>query len=108
MKGFKHWAHLNEEGLKTWKGMFPNGIVPVLSMIPQNGHLGAPDSPPQPFYIVNLKELSEKQIEKILDILTERFQAPREEMRKEFMLNGIPLRQSLTSGSGTNQLGLFL
>ena len=105
---FKHWAYLNKEGMETWKEVYPDGTVPVLSMIPQYGPLGSPDAPPQRYFVVYIEELTEEQIEKTLDILTERFNVPREEMREEFMEHGIPLRRSLTSGSGTNHPGLFL
>ena len=108
MRRFKHWAYLNEEGMKTWGGIYPDKTVPVLSMISQYGPLGSPDSPPQHYFLVKVEELTEDQLEATLDILTERFQAPREEMRKEIMDRGIPLRQSLTNGSGTNNPGLFL
>jgi len=108
MRMTQHWAYLNEEGMKTWGHIYPDKTVPVLSMIPQYGPLGPPDSPPQHYFLVYLAELTEKQLEATLDILTERFQAPREVMRKEFMEHGLPLRQSLTNGSGTNNPGMFL
>lgn len=105
---FKHWAYLNEEGEKIWSDVFPDSKVPVLSMIPKYGSLGSPEATPQHYFVVYVRELSDEQIEGILDILTEKFNAPREEMRTEFMEHGIPLRQSLTNGSGTNHPGLFL
>ena len=105
---FKHWAYLNEEGKKFFGEVYPDGIVPVLSMIPMYGPLGSPDSPSQQYFMVYLDELTEEQMEKTLDILTERFMAPREEMRKEFREHGLPLRKSLTNGSGTNHPGFFL
>lgn len=108
MRRFKHWAYLNEEGMKTWGNIYPDKKVPVLSMIPQYGSLGSPDSPPQHYFLIYIEELTEEQLEATLDILTERFKAPREEMRKEFREHGLPLRQRLTNGSGTNNLGLFL
>ena len=104
---FKHWAYLNDEGKKLWGEVFPDGTVPVLSMLPMYGPLGSPDTPPQHYFMVYINELSDEQFEKIMDILTEKFKAPRSAMSKEFKEHGLPLRQSLTNGSGTNHPGLF-
>jgi len=108
MRKFKHWAYLNQEGMKIWGDIFPDKTVPVLSMIPQYGPLGSPDSPPQRYFLVQLDELTEDQLNAVLDILSEKFKAPQEDIRKEFMERGLPLRQSLTNGSGTNHPGLFI
>jgi len=105
---FKHWAYLNEEGMKTWGNIYPDRTVPVLSMIPKYGPLGSPDSPPQNYFLVYVEELTEEQLEAILDILAERFKAPQQDIRKEIMERGLPLRKTLTNGSGTNHPGLFL
>jgi len=34
--GFRHWVHLNEEGMKLYGTIFPDGIVPVKVMVQQN------------------------------------------------------------------------
>ena len=108
MRRFKHWAYLNPAGMETWMEVYPDGSVPVLSMIPQYGPLGPPDSPPEHYFLVYVEELTEEQFEKTLDILVERFKAPREAVRKEIMEHGLPLRRSLTNGAGTNHPGMFL
>jgi hypothetical protein len=104
---FKHWAYLNDEGKKIYGDIFPDGEIPIVSMMPRMAHLGGGDTP-SPIYMIRVDDLTPEQFAKILDLLTEKFKAPREAMEKDFRENGIPLRLELTSGAGSNQIGLFL
>jgi len=102
---FKHWAYLNEEGMKIFGDVFPDKTVPILSMIPQYVKLPIGD---KRIYKVYFDELTDEQIEKIINILVEKQGGPREDLEKQIKEYGLPLREELTSGSGTNHVELFL
>jgi len=104
---FRHWTYLNEEGKKLYGEIFPDGQIPVLSMIPQMAKLGESDTPER-VYIVYVPELSEDQFKAVVDLIVEKFKAARCAVEAEFRKNGIPLRESLTSGAGTNHPGFFV
>ena len=104
---WQHWAYLNDEGKRLWGDVFPNGIVPVMVMIPQSASLEGQDKIMSVF-LINEKELTPEQIDLILTKLATKFNAPKEEIRKDMLKSHIPLRRELTNGSGTNQMGLFL
>ena len=108
MRRFKHWAYLNEKGMEIFGDAFPDKTVPVLSMIPKYGPLGSPDATPERYFIVKWDELKSKQPEKILEILAERFEVTEAEVLKQIAEMGLPLRKSLTNGSGTNHPGFFI
>jgi len=101
---FKHWAWLNEEGMKIFGDVFPDKKVPVLSMIPQWVYLPIGN---KTIYKVYFEEVTDEQIEKIINILVEKQGGPREDLEKQIKEYGLPLREELTSGSGTNHPGLF-
>lgn len=106
MPRFHHWTHLNEEGKKIYGTIFPDGIVPVVVMIASVAKLGDKTTR---MYTVDLKQLSEKQINQLLELMAKKFHAPKEAIRQQIEKDGfIPLRESLTSGSGTDQMGLFI
>jgi len=102
---FKHWAYLNEEGMKMFGAVFPDRKVPVLSMIWSVATLPIGD---QEIFMVYLEELTDEQIETLFEVLVEKFQAPREDIEKHIKEDGLPLRRELTNGSGTNHPGLFI
>jgi len=104
---FRHWAYLNEEGKKLYGKIFPDGQVPVLSMVPQMAKLGESETPER-VYIVYVPELSEGEFKAIVDLIIEKFNAPRSAIEAEFRRNGIPLREKFVSGAGTNHPGLFI
>ena len=103
---FHHWCYLNEEGKKLYGKIFPDGSVPVLSMIPQMASLGE-NKTPERIYLVYVPELSEEQFNAIVDLVASKFNAPRNAVEADFKKNGIPLRATLTSGAGTDHPGLF-
>jgi len=100
----KHWAYLNEEGMKIFGAVFPDGKVPVLSMLWQVATLPIGD---KEIFKVYLGELTDEQNETLFEILVEKFKAPREDIEKQIKEYGFPLRRELTNGSGTNNPGLF-
>ena len=104
---FKHWAHLNEEGKETWGDIFPNGMIPVVSMIHRTGPLGEPDNI-EDYFMVQWDEFSDEQKDETISIACEKFGCSPREFLKHVEEFGLPLRKSLTSGSGTNHPGLFV
>jgi len=102
-----HWASLNEVGKALFGEVFPDGRVPVVSMIPSWAKLGGSMEASR-VYIVKVSELSEEQFSKIVDMVSARFGADREAVEKDFKDHGIPLREALTSGAGTDELGFLL
>lgn len=104
---FKHWAYLNTEGMKIWSEVFPDRTVPVLSMVPMVGPLGTPDNIEE-YFKVYWDELTEDQIEGIYEILCEKFKVRKYQITEQLRAFGMPLRKSLTNGSGTNHPGFFV
>ena len=102
---FKHWIFLNEEGKKLYGDIFPDGQIPVLSMIPT---LGGIDGNPERVYLIFHEELSNEQIDQVLTLLSRKFGADKELIRHEMLKNRIPLREKYVSSSSTNHLGLFI
>ena len=100
---FKHWAYLNEEGMKIFGAVFPDTMVPVLSFLWQVATLPIGD---KEIFMVSLDELTDEQMDLLFEILVEKFDAPREEIEKHIKEDGLPLRRELTKGSGTNHIGL--
>lgn len=86
---------------------FPDKTVPVLSMIPKYGTLGAPDSP-ENYFMVQWDEVEKEAQEILLETLSERFGVTRDEIKGDIVEIGLPLRKSLTNGSGTNHPGFFI
>ena len=101
---FKHWAYLNEEGMKLFGAVFPDKEVPVLSMLWQVVTLPIGD---KEIFKVYLGELTDEQNETLFEILVEKFKASREDVEKHIKEYGLPLRRELTNGSGTNNPRLF-
>lgn len=105
MARFHHWAYLNEEGKELFGQVFPDGEVPVISMIASGATIGGK---PQAIFKVDVKQLSEEQLDTLLEVLSRKFGAPKKLIRKQFEKDGfIPLRASLTNGSGTDHPGFF-
>lgn len=106
MRRFKHWAYLNPEGMEIWGEVFPDRTVPVVSMVARYGPLGS--LTPEYYFKVQWDELTEGQKEDILVILAKMFGVTREEIKGQVVKVGLPLRKSLTNGSGTDHSGFFL
>ena len=103
---FHHWAHLNEEGKKLFGEIFPDGIVPVVNMLPSPAKLGGKTTR---MFKVDIKQLSTNQMTELLEILSRKFNAPKDAIKRQIQTDGfVPLRKSMTSGSGTDQMGLFI
>lgn len=87
--------------------VFPERTVPVLSMIPMVGPLGPPDNLEE-YFKVEWDELTEIQQTEIYSILCKKFNVQKHQIAEQIRAFGLPLRKSLTNGSGTNHPGFFV
>jgi hypothetical protein len=106
------WAHLNEEGMKQFGDIFPDGTVPIRSILPAQAIL--PNVQPgdgdetQEVYIVNVSALKPEALDKVVQKIAHKFQDPYEEVKKSITgTEGIVLRSTLTSGVGIDDLSCF-
>lgn len=108
MGKFHYWIHLNKEGKQLFGAVFPEGIVPVKVMLPQGATLQG-QSGVQRVYKADWTQLSNRQQDALLSILSKKFEVPKEAIRDQFEKIGfVPLRSKYVSGAGTDQMGLFL
>lgn len=103
---FKHWAYLNEEGMELFGDVFPDKIVPVVSILHRRGPLGAPDNI-EDYFVVQWDELTDEQKDGILETLGKKFKVTKGQIKGQIAEMGMPLRKSLTYGSGSNHPGFF-
>ena len=103
---FKHWAYLNKEGMELFGKVFKNRQVPVISMIPKTGPLGIHENIEE-YFKVQWDELKDDQRDEILNILSKKFGVTKKQVKDQIAESGLPLRSSLTNGSGTNHPGFF-
>jgi hypothetical protein len=66
LRKYQTWAYLNAEGKKLWSDVFPDGEVPIQSMIAQTATLEGVDGIERVF-LVNWKELSTEQQKTVLE-----------------------------------------
>jgi hypothetical protein len=99
------WVRLNDEGLRVWGDVFPDGKVPVASMAFQEAQLG-PKS--ESVILVAWTALSELQKVGVLTKISARSGAPKETVLKDILRIGLPLRQSYTTGTVAEELRFFI
>jgi hypothetical protein len=97
---------LNPEGKKLWGDVFPDGEVPIQSMIAHSATLEGTDCNERVF-LVDWKELSADQQKAVLDKISKLSGASKEIILKDVLKVGLPLRQKYTEGCGTNRMELF-
>ena len=107
------WAHLNDEGKKEVVNVFPEGTVPIRSIIPAVAvlpNVKPGDGPTeQAVYFVDVPALKPETLDKLIQKIASKFNAPPEEVRKSIVeTEGVVLRTSLTSGAGTDNPAMFL
>ena len=107
MRKYKTWASLNAEGKKVWGDVFPDGEVPVQSIISQSATLEGIDKIERVF-LVDWKELTPQQQEAVLEKLSKRSGASKNIILKDVLKIGLPLREKYTDSCGTTRLGLFV
>lgn len=102
---FKHWANLNDEGKKLYGKIWENGTVPVISMIPTWCKIEGQD---EQCYLIYHEEMTPEQISIMLDMLANRFGAPKSVIEDEMKKKRLPLRRKYVGSAGTNHFGFFL
>ena len=107
MRKYRTWAYLNAEGKAVWGDIFPDGEVPVQSIIAQNATLEGIDKAERVF-LVDWKELTAQQQDAVLEKISKRSGARKEVILKDVLKIGLPLREKYTEGCGTSRLGLFV
>jgi hypothetical protein len=107
LRKYKTWACLNAEGKAVWGDVFPDGEVPVQSIISQHATLEGVDKTERVF-IVDWKELTTQQQDAVLEKLSKRSGASKNVILKDVLKIGLPLREKYTDGCGTTRLGLFV
>jgi hypothetical protein len=98
---------LNADGKAVWGDVFPNGEVPVQSIITQSATLEGVETTERVF-LVDWNELTGKQQDAILEKLSKRRGVAREVILKDVLRIGLPLREKYTDSCGTTRLGLFI
>ena len=106
MKKYRTWAYLNSEGKTVWGNVFPEGEVPIQSIIAQSATLEGIDGTERVF-LVDWKELTVQQQDAILEKLSKRSGANKEIILKDVLKVGLPLRKKYTEGCATSRLELL-
>ena len=92
-------AQLNEEGMKQFGDVFPDGLVPILNPLSEETELEGLGE--KQVHLVNLfllkREDEGKTYRKLLKTLSEKFDAPMMEMDEHFEEHGLPIRHDLVS-----------
>ena len=107
MRNYRTWAYLNAEGKAVWGDVFPDGEVPVQSIIAQPATLEGIDKTERVF-LVDWKELTAQQQDAILEKISKRSGARKDVILKDVLKVGLPLREKYTEGCGTSRLGLSI
>jgi hypothetical protein len=106
LRKFPTWAYLNTEGKQVWGNVFPDGKVPIQSIISVPATLEGIDAV-QKIYLVDWKQLTAQQQEAVLDKLRKKSGASKPEILTDILKVGLPLRERYTEGCGTSRLELF-
>lgn len=106
MRQYRTWAYLNAEGKTLWGDIFPDGEVPIQSIITQPATLQGIDQPEKVF-LVDWKELTAQQQDCILEKISKRCGASKDVILRDVLKVGLPLRSKYTKGCGTSRLELF-
>jgi hypothetical protein len=101
------WVCLNDEGLRVWGDIFPDGKVPVLSMSFQEAKLG-PTPTTERVILVAWTALSQEQKDGVLAKISARSGASKEAILKDILRIGLPLRKSHTTGTVAEELRFFI
>ena len=101
------WACLNDEGKKVWGDIFPDGKIPVTSIFFQETKLG-PGCKRERVVLVAWNLLSKEKKDAILTKISERSGTPKDQILNDILRIGLPLRESLTTGTIAAELKWFI
>jgi hypothetical protein len=102
---YESWAYLNDEGKKLYGSVFPDGKVPIVSIIGFQAEIEGKD---ESVYLIRQEQITPEKLEALLTILAEKFKAPKKAIKEEMEKNRTPIRQKYTTGAGTTNIGMFL
>ena len=105
VRRFWHKVFLNDEGKNLFGEVFPDRLVPVVSMIPRSAFFGGQD---EKMYLVFHEEMSEEQIRKLVELLAAKFGATEVDVKVQMLKYRIPLRARYTDGAASNVLPMFI
>lgn len=97
------WANLNKAGKMLFGDVFPEGQIPINIETGISFESELEGVKTQKIHLVNVKllrRIDEEAYQRLLDKLSKKFEASKEEMNREFMLNDLPLRAILVSSIG--------
>ena len=102
------YGYLNAQGKMLYGDAFPNGKIPLKSILYETTLLGK-----KPFrdevYHIDIRQLTEKQIDAIIMIVARSTNTPTLRIRESFFeLGFIPIRASMVETVGTDDLHLFV
>ena len=105
---YQDWCYLNEEGMTTYGDIFPDQQVPIISLFPILFEHPQLDEPKKA-YLLRGSDLTEEQIEKLIEKSSQKFKdVNKEEMRSDILTNRVPVREELTSGAGTKRIFMYM
>jgi hypothetical protein len=104
---YRTWAFLNAGGKAAWGKVFPDGEVPIQSIIAQTATLEG-ISTVELVFLVDWKELSAEQQNGILNKISKASGAGKDAILKDVLKIGLPLRAKYTEGCGTSRMELFI
>jgi hypothetical protein len=107
LRKYETGAFLNDEGKKIWGKIFPDGQVPIRSIISQGAYIEGLNQTERVF-LVDWPELTAEQQDAILTKLSEKSRAAKDVILKDIQKIGLPLREKYTNGCGTTRVGLFI
>jgi len=97
---YAKWANLNREGLKHWGAIFKDGIVPIKGNIFPSKAEVAETKEPLEVYLVDWDELNQEQKDAVLQKLSDKFKATKEEIFKDILKVGLPLQSKYVGSVG--------
>lgn len=92
---------LNQEGKKLWGDVFPSGEVPVMSMTFSESNLGR-------VILVAWEALTTLERELIVEKISNLSNVPKDVILRDIKEKGLPMRESLTTGSVVAELRWFI
>lgn len=101
-------VNLNEDGMKKYGSCFPDGKVPVKTIMPQDATLEGKTGV-QRVYLVPFHRLKDEQFNKVAAIIAEKNNSPLDEV-KDYLgrLCNIPLPVELTKEHGAIPFHMFV
>jgi hypothetical protein len=94
LRNYPTWAYLNSEGKQVWGDIFPDGKVPIQSIISLPASLEGIDAV-QRIYLVDWKELTSQQKEAVLEKLSKKSGASKNIILKDILKVGLPLARAV-------------